>query len=159
MSNHKRPSNSPLNPSDISVFLAGSIEMGKAIDWQTEVVKTLSDLENVEIYNPRREDWDSSWKQEEINPQFNHQVNWELNKLEKSDIIFLNFCSGTQSPISLMELGAFASSGKMIVVCPRDFWRRGNVQIMCTRNGIPLFDNLEDGIGALRTKIYERSYC
>jgi hypothetical protein len=156
---HKKPSNSPLIPTDISVFLAGSIEMGKAEDWQSETVKSLSDLENIEIYNPRRDDWDSSWKQEESNPQFNHQVNWELNRLESVDIIFMNFCSGTQSPISLLELGRFADSGKMVVVCPRDFWRRGNVQIMCTRHGIPLFDTLEEGIGALRTKIYELANC
>jgi hypothetical protein len=152
---HKKPSNSPLNPTDVSIFLAGSIEMGKAEDWQSEIVNSLSDLENIEIYNPRRDDWDSSWKQEESNHQFNHQVNWELNQLKMVDIIFMNFCSGTQSPISLLELGMFAESRKMIVVCPRDFWRRGNVQIVCTRNGIPLFDTLEEGIGALRTKIYE----
>ena len=159
MSNISKPSNSPLIPGDISIFLAGSIEMGNAIDWQSEITEKLSDLENIEIYNPRRDDWDSSWKQEESNPQFNHQVNWELNHLDAVDIIFMNFCSGTQSPISLLELGHYASSGKMIVVCPRDFWRRGNVQIMCTRHGIPLFDSLDEGIGAIRTKIYERSYC
>ena len=72
MHNHKNPTNSPLSPESISVFLAGSIEMGKAEDWQSETIKALSDLENIEVFNPRRDDWDSSWKQEESNRQFNH---------------------------------------------------------------------------------------
>jgi hypothetical protein len=47
-------------PSDgVSIFLAGSIEMGKAIDWQTSITKTLiKEFENIYIVNPRRKDWD-----------------------------------------------------------------------------------------------------
>lgn len=36
-----------------SVFLAGSIEMGAAIDWQNQVEKDLADTDGV-ICNPRR---------------------------------------------------------------------------------------------------------
>jgi hypothetical protein len=153
----RKPSNDSLSTKSIlSVFLAGSIEMGKAVDWQTDVSDRLADFEGLQIYNPRRDDWDSSWKQEESNPQFNHQVNWELNRLEEADIIFMNFCSGTQSPITLMELGLFADR-QIIVVCPKDFWRRGNIEIVCTRYRIPLFENLEEGLGALKTLIWKRS--
>lgn len=49
------------------VFLAGSIEMGEAEDWQAQVVKELSDYT---ILNPRRGDWDSSWEQSINNPHF-----------------------------------------------------------------------------------------
>jgi hypothetical protein len=158
MGNIRKPSTDGLSTNTkLSVFLAGSIEMGKAEDWQTDISNRLVGIDGLEIYNPRRDDWDSSWKQEEANPQFNHQVNWELNHLERADIIFLNFCSGTQSPITLMELGLYADSRKLIVVCPKDFWRRGNVEILCSRYNIPLFDNITDGFGALRTKIWQRS--
>ena len=45
-----------LNTGNISVFLAGSIEMGKAEDWQSEVQNILKDSD-VTIFSPRRDDW------------------------------------------------------------------------------------------------------
>lgn len=44
-----------------TIFLAGSIEMGKAENWQDKVVRLLKDKEVI-IFNPRRDDWDSSWE-------------------------------------------------------------------------------------------------
>jgi hypothetical protein len=128
-----------------SIFLAGSIEMGSSEDWQTVIedrLKSVSD--DFVIINPRRDSWDSSWTQSFSNPQFYQQVNWELNGLEKADIIVMYFSPETKSPISLLELGLYADSGKMIVCCPNGFWRKGNVEIVCEKYGIPLFDNFED---------------
>ena len=125
----------------ISIFLAGSIEMGAAEDWQSYVAKRMDAFECT-IFNPRRVEWDSSWKQEQKQEQFNEQVNWEMNKLEDCDIIFMHFHPETKAPISLLELGLHAASGKMVVVCPDGFWRKGNVEIVCTRHGIPLFNTV-----------------
>ena len=113
-----------------SVFLAGSIEMGKAEPWQERIVRELEDTDIV-FYNPRRDDWDSSWEQTIENEQFNQQVTWELVHLEKADVIALYFDPATQSPITLLELGLFAKADKMIVCCPEGFWRKGNVDIVC----------------------------
>lgn len=138
-----------------SVFLAGSIEMGAAENWQSLVEKKLSEYD-VTIFNPRRDDWDASWTQDQSNPQFNYQVNWEMNHLDRSDIIFMYFSPDTKSPISLLELGSYGVVyDKMIVCCPKEFWRSGNVDIFCTRHRIPLFRNLDDAIGALFTKIHQ----
>ena len=52
-----------------TVFLAGSIDMGSAVNWQKQVVDALKE-ENVVVYNPRRDDWDSSWVQSIDNPWF-----------------------------------------------------------------------------------------
>lgn len=53
------------------VFLAGSIEMGKASDWQQKLIDDLSDLpDDLVLLNPRRKDWDSSWVQSFDNRQF-----------------------------------------------------------------------------------------
>lgn len=136
----------------VSVFLAGSIEMGKAEDWQVVVENELSEFD-VTVFNPRRNDWDSSWKQAESSDQFNYQVNWELNRLEESSIILMYFSPETKSPISLLELGLYAESGKMIVCCPDTFWRKGNVDIVCTRSKIPVYETIEAAIGALKTKL------
>ena len=76
-----------------------------------------------------------------------------MNNLEDSDIIFMYLAPDTQAPISLLELGLNAASGKMIVVCPDGFWRKGNVEIVCTRYNIPLFNTLEEGMGGLDTFI------
>lgn len=126
-----------------SVFLAGSIEMGKAIDWQTDMSKFFTDRYYT-VFNPRRSDWDSSWKQEFQNPQFYQQVNWELDALEKADIILLYLVPETMSPISLLELGLHANDKKLHVVCPEGFWRKGNVDIVCNRFNIPIYNSLED---------------
>ena len=126
-----------------SVFLAGSIEMGKAENWQDKVSDNITKC-GFDVFNPRRDDWDSTWTQDFENPQFYQQVTWELNALENSDLIILYFDPNTKSPISLLEMGLFAKSKKLIVICPDGFWRKGNVEIVCQYYNIPFHDNLED---------------
>jgi hypothetical protein len=138
---------------DTSVFLAGSIEMGAAEDWQSVIPELFNDRNKLTFLNPRRDDWDSSWEQKESNPQFSKQVNWEMNMLDVCDIIFMYFSPETKSPISLLELGLYANSGKMIVCCPDEFWRKGNVDIVCSRYNIPVYNTLDAAIGRLRTEL------
>ena len=66
----------PLNSvktSAFKIFLAGSIDMGKAEDWQTRVADLLKN-KSVILFNPRRDDWDSSWEQDIENINFRNQV-------------------------------------------------------------------------------------
>jgi hypothetical protein len=131
----------------INIFLGGSIEMGKAEDWQSAFPKKFEHKEHVCFFNPRRRDWDSSWIQDPTpGTKFHEQVSWELDKLAKSDIIVFHFESGTQSPITLMELGyaaALREQAKVYVSCNDGFWRYGNVKVFSDRNGFQVFDNLE----------------
>jgi len=124
------------------IFLAGSIEMGKAENWQEKIVNTYN--KSYLFFNPRRDDWDSSWEQKIENVQFNEQVTWELNALDSSDIIVMYFDPNTKSPISLLELGLYAASGKLIVCCPEGIWRKGNVDIVCQRYKVPTVETIED---------------
>jgi hypothetical protein len=117
-----------------SVFLAGSIEQGRAPDWQTLVAEGLSDLD-VLILNPRRDDWDASWRQSIDDPRFREQVEWELAALERAACVVLYFAPATQAPVSLLELGLYARSGKLAVCCPDGYWRKGNVDVVCRRYG------------------------
>lgn len=139
----------PLNrhANSIKIFLAGSIEMGVAEDWQRKITLALElgvdRSKKITIINPRRESWDSSWTQTIENPQFYQQVNWELNGLDKADYIVMYFSPETKSPISLLELGLYASSGKLLVCCPEGFWRKGNVDIVCEKYGIQTADTLD----------------
>ena len=127
------------------VFLAGSIEMGKAEPWQAEAVRKLS---NITILNPRRDDWDSSWVQSINNPQFREQVEWELRAQEDVDLILMHFDPATKSPITLLELGLFLR--KIIVHCPDGFWRKGNVDIVCKRYGLQTVNSLDDFVPTVR---------
>lgn len=135
-----------------AVFLAGSIEMGKAENWQAKFTKAMEEY-NVRILNPRRDDWDSSWEQKKDNPKFREQVEWELNALERAHLIVMYFDPSTQSPISLMELGLHAESGKLLVCCPEGFWRKGNVDIVCEKYGIEQFDTLEEVIERVQNEL------
>jgi hypothetical protein len=143
-----------LNVIGTTIFLAGSIEMGKAENWQSRVEKHFEDAErDITLLNPRRLDWDSSWEQSISNARFREQVEWELNALEKADYIFLYLSPGTKSPISLLELGLFAHSGKLIVCCPDGFWRKGNVDIVCKKYNITLYSILDFAISSLELRI------
>jgi hypothetical protein len=43
------------------LFVAGSIEMGQAASWQSEVEQALDGLTGA-LLDPRRPDWDQSWQ-------------------------------------------------------------------------------------------------
>ena len=132
------------------VFLAGSIEMGAAENWQDKITAML-DGTPWTVLNPRRDDWDSSWVQSIGNPQFFEQVNWELQGIEVAEHVIVYFDPSTKSPITLMELGLLAgrSPEKAIVICPDGYWRRGNVQVVCDRYRMTQVSSLEGAISIL----------
>jgi hypothetical protein len=136
-----------------SVFLAGSIEMGEAIDWQTKIISSFDEDDEITFLNPRRDEWDSSWKQDISNDQFRWQVQWELEGLERCDRIVLYLEPGTMSPISLLELGLFARENKMVICCPDGFWRGGNVDIVAERYYIKQVNNIDDLIKSIKYMI------
>lgn len=132
------------------IFLAGSIEMGTAQEWQQQTIDLFDTLvaeeakEDYLILNPRRPDWDASWKQDYEDPQFYQQVKWELGSLQKAHYVLFYFDPATKSPVSMLELGAFHE--KAIVVCPDGFWRKGNIDIFCEEFGIRQVADLETAV-------------
>jgi hypothetical protein len=134
--------------SNKKIFLAGTIEMGNSDDWQSEAIKHFRN-EPVQIFNPRRQNWNPDWKQSFESSEFFQQVTWEMDAMDKANIIVMNFLPNSKSPISLLELGLYANSKKILVCCPDEFWRSGNVQIVCNKYNIPLFKTLNE----LLTKI------
>lgn len=137
------------------IFLAGSIEMGAAERWQDKTASLFKDTDFI-ILNPYRNYFDPSWKQTIDNSYFKEQVEWELDGLELADAIIMYFDPNTKSPISLLELGLMASSGKLVAVCPNGFWRKGNVDIVCKRYNIRQFDCIEDAVNLIRKSFIER---
>jgi hypothetical protein len=134
-----------------SIFLAGTIEEGASEDWQAKVAAFFAN-DDVIILNPRRENWDASWEQEISNPNFKQQVEWELEAMERADIILFNFLPSSKSPISMLELGLMKDH-KVFVCCPPEFWRRGNIEIVCEKYAIPVFSTLNLAIDAAKESV------
>lgn len=137
------------------IFLAGSIEMGKAEPWQDKLVKKFSDIDDLIFFNPRRVDWDSSWVQDPTpGTQFHTQVSWELDHIEKSDLVVFYFDPKTQSPITLLELGNCLGEHKNILVCcPDGYFRKGNVVITCDRYGIKVLNSFDELVIAMKEEL------
>ncbi|KAF2851015.1 amidase [Plenodomus tracheiphilus IPT5] len=126
-----------------SVILYGAILSDPDKDWQTHLAASLSDLP-IAILNPRRDEWDSSWSEDIASPKFKEQVEWEMDYAQVADVIVFYFAPGTLTPVSLLELGMYAGTGKAIVCCPKGFYKRGYVQMVCSRYGIGLLESLDE---------------
>lgn len=146
------PDSIDLAPDEYSIFLAGSIDLGKAIDWQQQVTEHLSDTDAV-FLNPRRPQWDSTWEQTITNSLFREQVEWELQGMERANTIAFYFAPQSQAPITLLELGLAARGKKAIVCCAEDYWRKGNVDVVCQFYGVQQVATLDELINTLRLRI------
>ena len=146
-----------------TVFLAGSIGLGKAENWQDGACNALDDYSDDEltVFNPRRDNFNAGLKQTAEEPELVEQIEWELEAMEESDYILMYFHPDTQAPITMMELGLHADSiCKVVAVCPDGFWRQGNVEIVCRKYDIPFFKDLDEGINQIRGYInYDNGIC
>lgn len=136
-----------------TVFLAGTIDMGASENWQGKLATQLY-YAGFSVLSPRRLHWDNSLEQSIYNPVFREQVEWELEGLEKSTYRLFNFLPDSKSPITLLELGLVCNmqqhkKDSTFVVCPKEFYRRGNVEIMCHRFQLKLFETMEDAFNDL----------
>ena len=126
------------------IFLAGTIDMGNSRDWQKEIFERFAEMDGRYIlFNPRQEHWDATRPGE-----MDYQVRWELDHLEESDIIIMYILGTSKSPISLLEMGLHARSGKMTVICEKDFYRYDNVCITCDYYNVPLYNDLDSFLQA-----------
>lgn len=139
-----------------TLFIAGSIDNGAAADWQRVVERELATTDGV-LLNPRRDGWDSNWEQSIDNPTFKEQVVWELDGQDIADVILMYFAGGTFSPITLLELGLFVRKDNIFVARSEAFWRRGNIDIVCARYGIPVFDHYIDALDPVKQRLKEVS--
>ncbi len=135
-----------------SVFLAGTIDNGNSDDWQTDAANRVHALGlNIDVYNPRRDEWDPTLGLEEVVVQ----IQWELERLTNSNFVLLYFADESVSPISLLELGMILEqttknpNKQLFVVCNKQFWRHTNVVVTCHRYGIRVHSTLDSGLNEL----------
>lgn len=121
-----------------SVFLAGAIDMGMAVNWQSQVIEALVDQPTITLVNPRREHFTPDTLDE--------QIHWELDALERVHRIFMWFPREAAAPISFLEAGLYMKSGKLLIGAEPGFYRRRNLEITCARYSVILWDNVEEMI-------------
>jgi hypothetical protein len=134
---------------ETSIFLAGSIEMGAADEWQQDAVIRISEAlpnEDLVFYNPRRAEFNESFIEE--------QIVWEQTRLHASDYVFMVFDPKTKSPISLLEFGEFVGSDKLITVCDSSFYRFDNLVLTARYNGQEIYPDIDAGIRELTYRIH-----
>jgi hypothetical protein len=81
------------------------------------------------------------------------QIHWELDHLDSADLIVMYLDSNTISPISLLELGLYARSGKLVVCCGKNYFRYTNIEIVCRRHDIYLVHDLIDIIEYIKGEL------
>jgi nucleoside 2-deoxyribosyltransferase len=87
------------------------------------------------------------------------QVSWELAALDACDVICFFFDWATMSPVTMMELGLWARSGKCVVCCDDGegrFWKGTNVRMVCERYGVPHVRRFEDLVGEVRKMLVKK---
>lgn len=134
------------------IFLAGSIDMDKAQNWQERAEEFFAD-EKVLLFNPRRKHWDQEIQQSIRDPNFREQVLWEIQHLKAADEILMNFDPAGLSPISLLEMGHFSERSPLTVVCPKAFWRFGVVKVFAERYGMDFTDTLSKAFYELKRRV------
>ena len=117
------------------IFLAGSIDNSKN-NWRNYQMKK---FKYYSYFDPTNYNFSSLNNQEMIN-----HINWEFTAMEKADIILLNLLPNSLSPISLVELGLYVSSKKIIIVCPKEFYKSTYVYALCKKYNSIIFEKLEE---------------
>lgn len=107
-----------------TLFLAGGIV--RCPDWQADVARYLSDIEDLTVYNPRRENYPM-----DDPSQAQVQITWERERLLRSDIIVFWFSRGSVNPIVFFELGGALERRNQTIVVGVDpeFERIADVEI------------------------------
>jgi hypothetical protein len=145
----------PVTTTKPSVILFGNIDKGSGVDWRDELASALSNFP-ISIINPDRKDWNSSWVEDISFPKFKEQVEWEMEYAQVADIIVFHFAPDTLAPVSLLELGMYCGTGRVLVCCQPEFKKRGNVQMVCAKYSITLLESLDALVEELRQRLKQK---
>lgn len=141
--------------SKYTIFLAGSIDMGRARAWHEDVIKGLADLD-ILILSPKRDDWDASWEQCRTCEPFREQVLWENDAMAAADMIVFCMTAESKAPITMYEYGRYASLKECIVCVEEGFYRQGNFDIYAELDKVPMYHDLDEMISDLQTVLREK---
>ena len=138
-----------------AVFLGGTIERC-AEPWQEKVAQRLAHLP-VTVFDSRRADWDASGAERGNRLRTKEQADWELDQQKRADVVAVYFHPKTQAPVSLLEFGLAAARapGKVVVCCPDGFPKKGNVEMVCERLGVPMVESFDELVERIAQKVQQ----
>ena len=126
-----------------SIFLAGSMDFNSESNWRKRVINEFN--KDYNFFDPTITNHDTL-----TNSQMEKHIQWELAALELSDKVLLNFLSVSESPISLIELGMYVKTTKLIVVCPDKFYKSRYIKTLCATYATPFFTDVECALEYLK---------
>ncbi|KAF7546920.1 hypothetical protein G7Z17_g8099 [Cylindrodendrum hubeiense] len=135
----------------LSVFLAGTTSATGERDWRDALSNSLAD-QPVTLFNPKRTDWDSTWREDSSDKRWADQIQWELDMQDVADVIVVLFHGVTPAPISLAEMGMASRTGKLIACALDGYSKQGYVEAVCRKYKAPFVRNEDD----LRRVVIER---
>ena len=143
----------PELPTAPRIFLAGTTTATKDGDWRERIISRLSEY-TVVLLNPKRDDWDCTWREHASDPRWREQIEWELDMQEAASIIAFVFLPETPAPISMLELGMHVASGKRdtMVFSHPDFVKSAYVEAVCKRHGSFFCKSENELLEALRAR-------
>lgn len=129
------------------IFLSGSTENSDKDSWQDKLLKELEDL-NVTMLNPYRADYNSL-----SDSELTKQIEWELDGLERADIVAIYFDSSTKAAITLLELGLSAKNKTVVIFCEGKFWKHKEVTVVAKKYKLSVFDNYDNFVKKIKHEI------
>lgn len=127
------------------VFLAGSIDLKLKGNWRNKLIDIVGN--KVHFIDPTISNHD-----ELDDNQMKKHINWELDALNLADKVFLNFLPDSKSPISLIELGLYVRTPKLIVVCPDEFYQSRYIKTLCEKYKVTIFNDFNQAIKYIKKK-------
>ena len=130
-----------------TIFLGGSISKNGTGNWRQFLVESSSlSGKGVVFYDPSRDDWDHTWKEDMSDERWVQQVDWEGDRITESEVIVFYFGAATDAPITLLEFGTVLGTSKrhQTVVCVDPAYSKaGYVELHCMRQGVTFVDDVE----------------
>jgi len=136
---------STINIEKPSLFLAGSMDIKGQTNWRERATEQFQAYYH--IFDPTHTNHSNL-----NDTEMSKHIKWEWEALNRSDLILLNFTAQAKSPMSLLELGMYISSGKIVVVCPKEFYQAHYINTLCTEHKVPIFESIDD---ILQTDIFQ----
>ncbi|KAE8845923.1 hypothetical protein PTNB73_01903 [Pyrenophora teres f. teres] len=99
----------------VSVILYGGMSTDTKKNWRADLSASLSDLP-IAILDPTCDAWDSTWIEDISFQPFKDQAKWEMDHAGVADVIVFHFGGKSDQPITLLELGLYAHTGKAVWV-------------------------------------------
>jgi len=142
-----RPPRSKLHSLDYTrhrIYLSGSMI---GVDWQSRFIKQLEPY-SFDVFNPRYPSCHIANNPKDV-------FEWELDHMSIANVIAFYFDPFAEhvSNTSLIALGMYAKTDKVIVCCPEDFPRKDDIDALCVYENVAQVDSLDTLINTTITRL------